>query len=253
MCAWYTACEHGHRKPCGIRPEKFVLVTPLALGDFTNINSKWQLPFEQQAKLFLDTLRGVQMLHAAGYMHRDISSKNLLILTLEPVPQAAVCDFGKATKKAESKHSYIGPPDTLAPEVPTNEWSTAPAGGGTTINPSGRYDRKIDIWGLAYGSYHVLRPQAPRIRMDQPQHLEAMAFLGNWGRQDANHGRFAVLIRRMLAWNPSARPSAGEASEDVAMDEIKGLWADKGTNESAGDKRPRRLSTDSTVQRAVRP
>ena len=41
-------------------------------------------------------------------MHRDITIKNLLLVTLSS-PEAALCDFGKTIEAEESRDTAIGP------------------------------------------------------------------------------------------------------------------------------------------------
>lgn len=51
-------------------------------------------------------------------MHRDISPKNLLVLSLnDSAPRAVICDFGISTEAAISRRKYLGPPPFVAPEV----------------------------------------------------------------------------------------------------------------------------------------
>ena len=66
-------------------------------------------------------------------MHRDIRSKTFLFFLLS-APKAAVCGYGKATKETLSEDTRIGPIPLLSPEV----------------RDRCRYDRRIDIWNLAY-------------------------------------------------------------------------------------------------------
>ncbi|KAK0702207.1 kinase-like domain-containing protein [Lasiosphaeris hirsuta] len=146
MCASHSArpgvipllsvwCEHGARPPCGSAPEDIFLAMPLARADFGHAD--WaSIPIAARLTLFHDVLAGLGTIHAAGVMHRDISLKNLLILSLEP-PLAAICDFGKATDKPYSADTAIGPVETVAPEV----W---------TSGPHGQYGRGVDLWSLGY-------------------------------------------------------------------------------------------------------
>ncbi|KAK0649985.1 kinase-like domain-containing protein [Cercophora newfieldiana] len=128
-------CEHNARFPCGRSPEDVFLAMPLAHTDFGHAD--WRsISEESRISLFHDTLVGLERIHAAGIMHRDISLKNLLIRSLDP-PTAAICDFGKATKQPQSFNTAIGPIETVAPEV----W---------TSTPRSPYRRTADIWSLGY-------------------------------------------------------------------------------------------------------
>ena len=193
------------------------------------------LAFPQKLMLFRDTLYGLEKFHAAGYMHRDISEKNLLIVATSPVPTAAICDFGKATNKKTSSNSYIAPPYALAPEVPGNKNGAAPAGGGQGIDSSGRYDRRIDIWSLAYMWYRCLDPGTPMKRVDQAQHSKMMQFLRALAAEKGPEEHLASLMQQMLAWNPLKRPSAEDALNSKVMSCLK----DTRKMEKSGEKRAR--------------
>jgi len=49
-------------------------------------------------RLLKYTLEGIESLHNMGIMHRDITLKNMLIVSSER-PEAVLCDFGKATSE----------------------------------------------------------------------------------------------------------------------------------------------------------
>ena len=90
---------------------------PLAHTDFSR--SFWtaqSVDFETKLRLLKDTLEGISTMHDRGIMHRDITWKIMLILSLQP-PRAVVCDYGKATSEQQPVSTLIGPVGTLAPEV----------------------------------------------------------------------------------------------------------------------------------------
>ena len=193
-------------------------------------------------KLFRDTLVAVHTLHQAGYMHRDISSRNILILRLEPIPAAAVCDYGKVTREQTSANTYIGPHTFLPPEVPTNPNSKAPKGGGTGVNKTGRYDRSIDIWSLAYTWCRVILPDLPLDRVDQSLFQRIKLGLEYWAGEDKRKSEFARLLVGMLAWDPVGRTTAGEALQHPGMAWANNEWAEVSSargREKVGDKRSR--------------
>ena len=69
------------------------MIFPLAIGDFLTVNLS-EVALSTIIKLIRGPLQGLQALHKAGYMHRDVSIKNLLVMSLDP-PQAVLCDYGK--------------------------------------------------------------------------------------------------------------------------------------------------------------
>ena len=100
-------------------------------------------------ELIKGPLQGLQALHETGFMHRDVTAKNLLIFTLDP-PKAVLCDYGKARRSLKETDSKIGPIPTLAPEV----------------NGFREYTNKIDIWGVGYVCCSILFPEYMRANVD---------------------------------------------------------------------------------------
>ncbi|MCJ1242889.1 signal transducing kinase of the PAK [Trapelia coarctata] len=143
----------------------------------------WNYPglsLNVKMRLLKDTLQGICSLHKMGIMHRDITRKNMLILSTKP-PQAALCDYGKATSEPEPKSTFIGPIRTLAPEV----WNGS------------AYCAKIDLWAWGYavgGSVRVF------VRM-----------LESHGSKAPDDQPLIDLLNQLLVWNPLNRISADEA------------------------------------------
>lgn len=135
-------------------------------------------------------------------MHRDVSAKNLLVMSLVP-PRAVLCDYGKARHAPWHVDSHIGPIPTLAPEV----------------DGHARYDNKIDIWGIGYVCCGILFPSFQRKfllrnnsgRPDRSWHIGIMALLSEYQSSGPTESSFADLVRQMLAWTPRHRASAAEA------------------------------------------
>lgn len=140
-------------------------------------------------------------------MHRDVSMKNLLILSLHP-PKAVLCDYGKAKHTPEHLDTRIGPIPTLAPEVD-----------GRT-----KYTNKIDIWGIGYICCWIMFPeyQLANATDGSRPHLEwhkgIMKELSRYGGGGPSlRHDFADLVRRMLSWRPKDRPTAAQALQHPCM------------------------------------
>ena len=200
-------CQHGLPTPCGKIPERFFMTFPLALHDFSVHNwSTTSLP--TMLALITGPLKGLKTLHKAGYMHRDVSAKNILVMSLVP-PRAVLCDYGKARRAPWHVDSHIGPIAFLPPEVDGQR----------------RYDSKIDVWGIGYVCCEILFPgyqsdfrsKTKNSRPDETWHKGAMALLLEYGNRGSAERSFADLIRRMLAWNPAHRLSAAEALQHDCM------------------------------------
>lgn len=87
-------------------------------------------------KLAEDIARGMDYLHSMGYIHRDLTSKNVLIRKLppihddtdefdaEPYLEAVISDFGFATTEPtkDQKLPTVGSPYWLGPECIKGQW-----------------------------------------------------------------------------------------------------------------------------------
>ncbi|XP_070184629.1 dual specificity testis-specific protein kinase 2-like, partial [Littorina saxatilis] len=85
-------------------------------------NKEEELPWTQRIQLTLGIARGLDYLHSKGFMHRDLTSKNILIKKIESHGfQAIIADFGLASKipdpLSKEKLPTVGSPYWMAPEV----------------------------------------------------------------------------------------------------------------------------------------
>lgn len=65
---------------------------------------------------FQGPVQGLATLHAAGYIHRDVHTRNLFLMRSEP-PEAVLGDFGKTIEAESASDNCLGPIHTRAPEV----------------------------------------------------------------------------------------------------------------------------------------
>jgi len=172
-------------------------------------------------------------------MHRNITIKNLLVVTLSP-PEAALCDFGKAIESKDSKDTVIGPKNTLAPEV----WGQRP------------YNNMIDVWSLAYAWMNTFRRRLPRPEhIDSATHCQMFQVIRCLIETGKIQEQFAILLRQMLSWDPLARISADEALHHPCWEDVPDLKQDEEQAyiqphaADAGNMRKRKLySRQKTVQ-----
>ena len=149
--------------------------------------------------LFHKTLVGLNELHHRGFMHRDVTQKNLLILSAEK-PDAVVFDYGKAIYATDSDDTFIGPITTLAPEVYARK----------------TYTNKIDVWAWAYAMSEVLGYKCAnglqnKGRIDLTRHTVIRDFLRTRAAIEPQKSAFIELLNYMLDWTPENRPSIKDA------------------------------------------
>lgn len=85
-------------------------------------NKEEELPWTQRIQLTLGLAQGLDYLHCRGYIHRDLTSKNILIKKEDSHGYCGVlADFGLATKipnpLSHEKLPTVGSPYWMAPEV----------------------------------------------------------------------------------------------------------------------------------------
>lgn len=190
---------------CGKVPDLVYAAFPLALRDFRG--QQWdRFPLHQIVALYRGPLQGLETLHRAGYMHRDVHQRNLLIMSLEP-PQAVLCDFGKSIQANYHSDPHLGPLWTQAPEID-----------GCT-----NYDKAIDIWSLAFSFCCSLFPESQEKLVNRCQrttkqwHNATMVYLSKYSEKGKGEEDLADLLRSMLMWEPKDRISATAALQHPCM------------------------------------
>ncbi|KAL8945398.1 MAG: hypothetical protein Q9211_000081 [Gyalolechia sp. 1 TL-2023] len=193
-------CEHDFNVPCDLVPQSVFTSSPLAFHDFSKL--VWpRFGTSQIMELFRGPLQGLSALHSAGYMHRDVSAKNLILTSFQPL-RAVLGDYGKAIKADTDRSASIGPAITRAPEVDGKNY----------------YNNKIDVWSIGFILVTALLPDL------FPQGSEpftewynrVMLNLNNsiTNQDDWSKG-VANMIMGMLALDPAKRSSAAQALVDI--------------------------------------
>ncbi|ROW01938.1 hypothetical protein VMCG_05629 [Cytospora schulzeri] len=215
LCTW---CEHGDSPPCySGKLEEVHLLMPYAPYDFHN--APWKdIPLATRLSLFRQVLEGLSNLHSAGIMHRDISPRNSLILSLGPEPRAAICDFGKSKRGATGLSTSLGPPSFVAPEVWRREG----------------YTNAIDVFSLGLTMLYTFqqnwRETGP---MDKEGgYKTVLKRLASLREQGHIPGDLGALLRSMLSWDPVDRLSAAQALEHRAWHGVPDSTGQQGSDVS---------------------
>ena len=111
------------------------------------------LPLEAARRVLEDVARGLDAAHAAGVVHRDLKSANVMLVPAESGGEkAVVTDFGLATGRAAGSGprltdvvEIVGTPDYMAPEQVE----------GGEIGPA------TDVYALGIVAYEVLSGRLP--------------------------------------------------------------------------------------------
>jgi len=126
-------------------------------GDLFEWVSKHGALCEERAKaLFTGLLQGLQQVHAAGLLHRDVKLENILLMNSEPCAPEHVrlADFEFCTPPPAQ--GEVGSIAYAAPETLTG----------------GLYGESVDVWAAGVALYAMLSAAAP---FDVPESFEATA------------------------------------------------------------------------------
>lgn len=147
----------------------------------------------------------IAYLHSNSVTHRDIKPANMLIRSREPL-EIAVSDFG-VSKQGESVMAtmsgtyYYMAPEVLAERDEDNHLII-------------KYNNKADIWSLGIVAIELIYGGLPKLTGMSKDYDQSYAkamekscdtFLACCGNKEFTH-----LVREMLSWDPSARPTAAE-------------------------------------------
>ena len=208
-------CAHGHRinhesvqklkgavvQFCTAEYDTVYVITRLAETDFSAYGwAKWaEKGMAFKVCLLRDILQGVKSLHDAGYMHRNISEQNLLIVSEKP-PMALVSDYGQSIVAKTSTEERIGPAHIRAPELGCTE-----------------YGNSMDIWNLGFVALSIFFPLTYDIvsnfggAQDEVWYEQMDKELDNFMIQGGAEALIVPVLRSMLYNDPQKRPSTAHA------------------------------------------
>jgi serine/threonine protein kinase len=229
---------------------------PQTLADYIK---EGPLPWEQAVRLTIDCLKGLEHVHAASIIHRDIKPGNIFVTT---DGRGKLGDFGVARKLAEREQAEtrVGTPLYIAPEVVKD-----PLGHG--------YAYQADVYSIGLVLFEMLTGKLPFESVCQGnrncmvnKRLSGEAF--NLERQLPTGVTIATL--GALAYNPSLRYATAtefrealektlatdgrETLKPKAVEQIASQATAKGTGQGASrlDK-PKNLRTMSSSRPGAGP
>ena len=159
------------------------------------------LPEDAIAFVSRETLKGLEYLHRANMMHRDIKGANLL-LTLDG--DVKLADFGiSATLTFTMKRkSFIGTPYWMAPEV-------------AAVEKKGGYNSQCDIWAVGITAIELAETQPPLFDLHPMTALYMMTKKSfkpeNLKDKKKWNKEFHDFIKHLLVKDPMKRPTATQA------------------------------------------
>ena len=189
-----TIYEVGHEDG-----QPFLVMELLAGQTLRERLHKGPLPVEEAARVLDQAAAGLDAVHAAGIIHRDIKPSAFRLL---PDGTTKLMDFGLARQDDDTivtqADMLVGSPTYMAPEL-INDDAASPAG---------------DIWALGVILYEMLAGRPPFAGPRLAQVLEQITIAEPRPLPTLPRSVQKVL-RRALAKDPGSRyPSAGELARE---------------------------------------
>ena len=167
------------------------------------LDENGRLEEDDAIRVGIEACNALNAVHAAGIVHRDVKTGNLL---LEHSGRVVLADFGLGAlsprpEVGQGSASRAGSPNFMSPEQ---------AGGVPVDFQSDIYSLGVVLYNLVTGAFPFEADEVPellrRIREEEPVPLERR-------RPDLSPG-FAAVVRRAMAKDPGGRfPSAHEMEQ----------------------------------------
>ncbi|KAJ3045219.1 Serine/threonine-protein kinase 24 [Rhizophlyctis rosea] len=173
----------------------WIIMDYAAGGSMRNILASGPIDERHIAIIAREVLLALVYLHkSAEIIHRDIKAANIL---LTHDCKVKLCDFGVAgqiTKTCLRRHSFVGTPYWMAPEIIKRN----------------QYDYKADIWSLGITIIELATGNPPFADQDRRKAL----FLIPRTRPARLEGNFSAMLKEFIALclkeEPEERPTAEE-------------------------------------------
>ena len=160
--------------------------------------------------IFSKILKGVQAFHKIGICHRDLKLKNIL---LDDSFTPKICDFGFATKNKENLCDFLGTYSYAAPEIylrrPYNGFKVDIFSLGVIL---------LNLTACKYGFNKAVTSDKDYIKIMMKSYAHFWAIL--LGNTKKLSDELKKLYVKMVAYNPSERPTIEEILESDWMKEL---------------------------------
>jgi len=198
------------------------LCSQKTLQDF--LSSRQELDIALSLRFFLQTVQAVQHVHELGLIHRDLKPGNIFLVD----GNVKVGDFGLSRESTSSENENLIREEFDEPSVSSNrdgigcgDDHTAGVGTRSYASPEqmngSDYDSSTDVYSLGIIlfelCYHMTTGMERNICLSR---LRQSLFPDDWDSVvGSSFPTLKGLIERMVAEDPSARPSASNVAQHV--------------------------------------
>ena len=156
----------------------------------------------RMSRIMGDLLEALQFLHGKGVLHRDVRSDNVMVSSSGVCKLSDFTHAGELSAGVTSRHSVIGTPYWMAPEVIKAE----------------SYDMRCDVWSLGVVLWEMIEGDPPRVDFPPLRAITLTATLGLPALRDASS--LSHELKSFLHWATEMDAEKRPSAEMLAMSDF---------------------------------
>jgi len=215
-----------------VHKKYFLMLDICAGGDLFELMQKHSLSEWTEDSIrhvMKQIFRALEYIHARNIIHRDVKAENVLCVKPDEFPPSIkLCDFGVSrVVMNQSARSFVGTGSYLAPEILLRN----------------RYGSSVDIWAAGCLLYRLLTGRMAFYADSNDKLAEKILKGPSYSASFWNHrsSQSQDLVKRLLEFDPTKRPSAADALDDPWMKAKQNSFVkfiSQKTNQSTGNNSP---------------